>query len=161
MAITHSFRKYDPIITVYFTIYLNICPFYVPQACSLHLIHIYLAACLSQVLLSISSLLTDPNPDDPLVPEIAHVSAHRRVREGDHPRGLYQCTSAWGAYIFRLHLPVENLSLAHSLFFVHELLRFTRPTRNVMKTRPASGPGARQGSQCIKGGSQLVVRMWG
>lgn len=27
-----------------------------------------------QVLLSISSLLTDPNPDDPLVPEIAHVS---------------------------------------------------------------------------------------
>lgn len=26
-----------------------------------------------QVLLSICSLLTDPNPDDPLVPEIAHV----------------------------------------------------------------------------------------
>ena len=30
-------------------------------------------ACLSQVLLSICSLLTDPNPDDPLVPEIAHM----------------------------------------------------------------------------------------
>lgn len=28
----------------------------------------------SQVLLSICSLLTDPNPDDPLVPEIAQVS---------------------------------------------------------------------------------------
>jgi ubiquitin-conjugating enzyme E2 D/E len=26
-----------------------------------------------QVLLSICSLLTDPNPDDPLVPETAHV----------------------------------------------------------------------------------------
>lgn len=26
-----------------------------------------------QVLLSICSLLTDPNPDDPLVPEIAHL----------------------------------------------------------------------------------------
>lgn len=26
-----------------------------------------------QVLLSICSLLTDPNPDDPLVPEIAHI----------------------------------------------------------------------------------------
>ena len=26
-----------------------------------------------QVLLSLSSLLTDPNPDDPLVPEIAHL----------------------------------------------------------------------------------------
>jgi len=29
--------------------------------------------CASQVLLSICSLLTDPNPDDPLVPEIAHM----------------------------------------------------------------------------------------
>lgn len=28
---------------------------------------------ISQVLLSICSLLTDPNPDDPLVPEIAHM----------------------------------------------------------------------------------------
>ncbi len=27
----------------------------------------------AQVLLSICSLLTDPNPDDPLVPEIAHM----------------------------------------------------------------------------------------
>lgn len=29
------------------------------------------------VLLSICSMLTDPNPDDPLVPEIAHVSPNR------------------------------------------------------------------------------------
>ncbi|THU48338.1 hypothetical protein C4D60_Mb09t25180 [Musa balbisiana] len=28
---------------------------------------------ISEVLLSICSLLTDPNPDDPLVPEIAHI----------------------------------------------------------------------------------------
>ena len=28
--------------------------------------------CLSAVLLSICSMLTDPNPDDPLVPDIAH-----------------------------------------------------------------------------------------
>jgi ubiquitin-protein ligase len=27
------------------------------------------------VLLSICSMLTDPNPDDPLVPDIAHVSS--------------------------------------------------------------------------------------
>lgn len=32
------------------------------------------ALTISKVLLSISSLLTDANPDDPLVPEIAHVS---------------------------------------------------------------------------------------
>jgi len=31
------------------------------------------ALTISKVLLSICSLLTDPNPDDPLVPEIAHV----------------------------------------------------------------------------------------
>jgi ubiquitin-conjugating enzyme E2 D/E len=30
------------------------------------------------VLLSISSLLTDPNPDDPLVPEIAHAYKTQR-----------------------------------------------------------------------------------
>lgn len=32
------------------------------------------------VLLSICSMLTDPNPDDPLVPEIAHVYKTDRVR---------------------------------------------------------------------------------
>lgn len=33
-----------------------------------------------QVLLSISSLLTDPNPDDPLVPEIAHACKSDKQR---------------------------------------------------------------------------------
>ena len=37
-------------------------------------------ACLAQVLLSICSLLTDPNPDDPLVPEIAHIYKTDRQR---------------------------------------------------------------------------------
>lgn len=32
------------------------------------------------VLLSICSMLTDPNPDDPLVPEIAHVYKSDRPR---------------------------------------------------------------------------------
>jgi ubiquitin-conjugating enzyme E2 D/E len=31
-------------------------------------------------LLSISSLLTDPNPDDPLVPEIAHIYKSDKAR---------------------------------------------------------------------------------
>jgi ubiquitin-conjugating enzyme E2 D/E len=34
----------------------------------------------SAVLLSICSMLTDPNPDDPLVPEIAHVYKTDRAR---------------------------------------------------------------------------------
>ena len=37
------------------------------------------SAC-AQVLLSICSLLTDPNPDDPLVPEIAHIYKTDRQR---------------------------------------------------------------------------------
>lgn len=38
------------------------------------------ALTISKVLLSISSLLTDPNPDDPLVPEIAHILKTDRAR---------------------------------------------------------------------------------
>jgi ubiquitin-conjugating enzyme E2 D len=34
----------------------------------------------SKVLLSICSLLTDPNPDDPLVPEIAQTYKTNRAR---------------------------------------------------------------------------------
>ena len=39
-----------------------------------------LISCYFQVLLSICSLLTDPNPDDPLVPEIAHMYKTDRVK---------------------------------------------------------------------------------
>eukprot|EP01026_Neomeris_dumetosa_P049729 TRINITY_DN4352_c0_g2_i1.p2 TRINITY_DN4352_c0_g2~~TRINITY_DN4352_c0_g2_i1.p2 ORF type:complete len:150 (+),score=4.59 TRINITY_DN4352_c0_g2_i1:86-535(+) len=38
------------------------------------------ALTISKVLLSICSLLTDPNPDDPLVPEIAHIYKTDRKR---------------------------------------------------------------------------------
>jgi ubiquitin-protein ligase len=38
------------------------------------------ALTISKVLLSISALLTDANPDDPLVPEIAHVYKTDRAR---------------------------------------------------------------------------------
>lgn len=38
------------------------------------------ALTLSKVLLSISSLLTDPNPDDPLVPEIAQLYKSNRTK---------------------------------------------------------------------------------
>lgn len=40
----------------------------------------------AQVLLSICSLLTDPNPDDPLVPEIAHIYKTDRHRYEDTAR---------------------------------------------------------------------------
>lgn len=38
------------------------------------------ALTISKVLLSICSLLTDPNPDDPLVPDIAHLYKNDRAR---------------------------------------------------------------------------------
>ncbi|KAL5601421.1 hypothetical protein BROUX41_002592 [Berkeleyomyces rouxiae] len=38
------------------------------------------ALTISKVLLSICSMLTDPNPDDPLVPEIAHLYKTDRAR---------------------------------------------------------------------------------
>ena len=42
--------------------------------------HLRKHACCFQVLLSICSLLTDPNPDDPLVPEIAHMYKSDRAK---------------------------------------------------------------------------------
>ena len=38
------------------------------------------ALTIGKVLLSISSLLTDPNPDDPLVPEIANIYKNNRAQ---------------------------------------------------------------------------------
>ncbi|CAK8679035.1 ubiquitin-conjugating enzyme E2-17 kDa-like isoform X2 [Clavelina lepadiformis] len=44
------------------------------------------ALTISKVLLSICSLLTDPNPDDPLVPEIARVFKSNRTKYNDTAR---------------------------------------------------------------------------
>ena len=38
------------------------------------------ALTVSKLLLSISSLLTDPNPDDPLVPEISDIYVKNRLK---------------------------------------------------------------------------------
>ena len=44
------------------------------------------ALTISKVLLSISSLLTDPNPDDPLVPDIANIYKNDRDRYNSNAR---------------------------------------------------------------------------
>ncbi|MCO5612217.1 hypothetical protein L7F22_066480 [Adiantum nelumboides] len=44
------------------------------------------ALTIRKVLLSISSLLTDPNPDDPLVPEIAHIYKTQRDTYGERAK---------------------------------------------------------------------------
>lgn len=43
-----------------------------------------------QVLLSICSLLTDPNPDDPMVPEIAHMYKTDRAKYDSTARSWTQ-----------------------------------------------------------------------
>ncbi|EHA8589479.1 putative Ubiquitin-conjugating enzyme E2-17 kDa [Cocos nucifera] len=48
------------------------------------------ALTISKVLLSICSLLTDPNPDDPLVPEIAHIYKNQRSRYEETARAWTQ-----------------------------------------------------------------------
>ncbi|KAJ3698301.1 hypothetical protein LUZ61_002006 [Rhynchospora tenuis] len=48
------------------------------------------ALTISKVLLSICSLLTDPNPDDPLVPEIAHLYKTQRSRYEETARAWTQ-----------------------------------------------------------------------
>uniref|UniRef100_J3MEI9 UBC core domain-containing protein n=1 Tax=Oryza brachyantha TaxID=4533 RepID=J3MEI9_ORYBR len=48
------------------------------------------ALTVSKVLLSICSLLTDPNPDDPLVPEIAHMYKTDRAKYESTARGWTQ-----------------------------------------------------------------------
>ena len=49
------------------------------------------ALTISKVLLSICSLLTDPNPDDPLVPEIARKFKDNRVQYEITAREWTQC----------------------------------------------------------------------
>eukprot|EP00249_Psilotum_nudum_P002252 c1519_g1_i1 orf=370-813(-) len=48
------------------------------------------ALTISKLLLSICSLLTDPNPDDPLVPEIAHVYKNHKARYEETARAWTQ-----------------------------------------------------------------------
>jgi len=50
---------------------------------------------LRQVLLSVCSLLTDPNPDDPLVPEIAHIHKTDRNRYEATAREWTQKYATW------------------------------------------------------------------
>ena len=44
------------------------------------------ALTISKVLLSISSMMTDANPDDPLVPEIAHLYKTNREKHDGHAK---------------------------------------------------------------------------
>ena len=69
------------------------------------------ALTISKVLLSVCSLLTDPNPDDPLVPDIARLYKSDRAR--------YESTAReWTRkYVGSLLLPLLHLLLPRLLNF--------------------------------------------
>ncbi|KAL5052893.1 hypothetical protein RYX36_033575 [Vicia faba] len=81
------------------------------------------ALTISKVLLSICSLLTDPNPDDPLVPEIAHMYKTDRTK--------YEAT----AHTLYLHNTVQPSNTHHA------------DTLSSSITKPISDP--RSPSVCI------------
>eukprot|EP01094_Clydonella_sp_ATCC50884_P006463 TRINITY_DN1567_c0_g2_i2.p1 TRINITY_DN1567_c0_g2~~TRINITY_DN1567_c0_g2_i2.p1 ORF type:complete len:243 (-),score=26.79 TRINITY_DN1567_c0_g2_i2:39-767(-) len=68
------------------------------------------ALTISKVLLSICSLLTDPNPDDPLVPEIAHLYKTDRTRYESTAREVLVLHLAPFFYSLPFFLPLFFLS---------------------------------------------------
>ena len=87
-----------------------------------------------QVLLSICSLLTDPNPDDPLVPEIAHMYKTDRAKYEATARGWTQkyamgwyWTNAWPVSFVKEFLNHDllgwkNKTVFLKVYFVYFLL---------------------------------------
>ncbi|CAM9795732.1 unnamed protein product [Pylaiella littoralis] len=66
------------------------------------------ALTISKVLLSICSLLTDPNPDDPLVPEIAQVSA--RIHDPVSVPAAVGCCCCWRSSCVEHHPQPSRVS---------------------------------------------------
>lgn len=58
-----------------------------------HYIHLFILSFL--VLLSICSLLTDPNPDDPLVPDVARIYKTDKKKYNDTAREWTQKYAMW------------------------------------------------------------------
>lgn len=67
------------------------------------------------VLLSICSLLCDPNPDDPLVPEIARIYKTDREKYNELAREWTRKYAMW--LLFQNKLPVCLSTDTHSFFF--------------------------------------------
>jgi len=61
------------------------------------------ALTISKVLLSLSSLLTDPNPDDPLVPEIAHIYKTDRPKFEANAREWTRKYAMWSEKYSSIH----------------------------------------------------------
>ncbi|KAK8494853.1 hypothetical protein V6N12_013850 [Hibiscus sabdariffa] len=71
------------------------------------------ALTISKVLLSICSLLTDPNPDDPLVPEIAHMYKTDKAKYETTARSWTQ-NSIKSKNIFVTSIPKARIGLRMS-----------------------------------------------
>jgi len=104
------------------------------------------ALTISKVLLSICSLLCDPNPDDPLVPEIARIYKTDREKYNELAREWTRKYAMWSA---NLHWPQHPNATNESspsltpLIVQHRFkLAMARPN---LKLRRNSGPAVRSG----------------
>ncbi|KAK9196307.1 hypothetical protein WN943_004435 [Citrus x changshan-huyou] len=75
------------------------------------------ALTISKVLLSICSLLTDPNPDDPLVPEIAHMYKSDKAKYEATARSWTQKTTKQGVDRGARRGRLDDLDLLHRFAF--------------------------------------------
>jgi Ubiquitin-conjugating enzyme len=75
------------------------------------------------VLLSICSLLCDPNPDDPLVPEIARIYKTDRERYNELAREWTRKYAMWWLLMSFILAPTRPFSLSHAPAKETSLLR--------------------------------------
>lgn len=81
------------------------------------------ALTISKVLLSICSLLCDPNPDDPLVPEIARIYKTDRERYNELAREWTRKYAMWWLLMSFILAPTRPFSLSHAPAKETSLLR--------------------------------------
>ncbi|GFP90509.1 ubiquitin-conjugating enzyme e2 28 [Phtheirospermum japonicum] len=98
------------------------------------------ALTISKVLLSICSLLTDPNPDDPLVPEIAHMYKTDRAKYEQTARSWTQNEDISRRWVVEFHKP-EN----------------KRQHKQTSRNRMSESGGAGTGISKYRGGSRTAI----
>ena len=93
-------------------------------------LHPFLPSSLPQVLLSICSLLTDPNPDDPLVPEIAQLY---RTDRGRHDATAREWTAK---YVLEKEGEREGERGLCVCVFEREVTSFTERSKKARRNSP-------------------------
>ena len=100
----------------------------------------YNFALVSLVLLSICSLLCDPNPDDPLVPEIARIYKTDRERYNELAREWTRKYAMWWLLMSFILAPPRPFSLSHAPAKETSLLRNKKKNFSAPSSPPYTPP---------------------